>query len=347
MPQTRTSDRIAEKLPMPAGNFDLALRLLGTTAQATAALLEGTDVTIGQLAGPEAEITLGQGLRLLRNANRIFPPGWALHLARAFQPSAHGPLGIAAISASTLREALDVIEHACHLRHPAYRAKVHASPGELRLEITEQLALYEEERLPLIETFLLSFQGIVEAIIGRPMSEGRFEISSAKPAHVELYRDHFNGEVRFEAPESAMVIPAKWGELRCPFANPGLHQVAMKQLEASSGRYARLNFTAAHVEHMLMTSGDAGLSMIDVATRLGLSERTLVRRLGNVGTTFRDLRDAQRRRRAEELLRAGNMTIAEVGYQLGYLDAANFNRACRRWFGRSPGSIRQKRAGTI
>jgi len=35
--------------------------------------------------------------------------------------------------------------------------------------------------------------------------------------------------------------------------------------------------------------------------------------------------------------------VAELAYRLGYEDTANFNRACRRWFGKSPGRLRQKR----
>jgi AraC-like DNA-binding protein len=54
------------------------------------------------------------------------------------------------------------------------------------------------------------------------------------------------------------------------------------------------------------------------------------------------LRDADRRRRAEELLREGVLTVAELAFRLGYQDAGNFSRACRRWFGASPGSLRGK-----
>src|SRR5271154_3931920 len=100
-------DRLAETLPMPAGNFHLALRLLGTTAQTAAALLEGTGLSPELLAQPDAEITLGQTLRMLRNANRTLPPGWSLDVGRAFQPSTHGPVGYAAISAPTLGAAFE------------------------------------------------------------------------------------------------------------------------------------------------------------------------------------------------------------------------------------------------
>jgi AraC-like DNA-binding protein len=341
-PMSPRKDRLAEDLPMPAGYFDLALRHLGITAEAAAALLEGTGVSLALLAETDAEITLGQQLRQLRNANRAFPPGWALDVGRAFQPSTHGPAGIAAISAATLGAAFDVVERACHLRNPSFHARVRKRGDELRLEINHCLALFDEERLPLIETFLLSFQGIVEAILGRPMTEGRFEIAAPAPSYLERYREYFHAEVRFETKATGIVIPASWGALHNPFADQQMYAAAVRRLDTLALRLEHVDYTAAHLEHLITVNDDCGLSLADAARRLGISARTLARRLQEAGTTYRLLRDADRSRRAEEFLLTGTLTVAELAYRLGYQDTANFNRACRRWFGRSPGSIRQK-----
>ena len=327
---------------MPAAPLDFVVRQLGTTTQAAAALLDGTVVSLAYLAEPDAEITLGQHLRLLRNANRIFPPGWALSIGRAFQPSTHGPVGIAAISAPTLGAAFEVLERFCHLRNPSYRARVREQGSEVRLELDQCLALLEEERLPLIETYLLSFQGIVEAVLARPMTEGRFEIAEPAPLYVERYDEYFHAEVRFDAPATAIVIPAAWQQLRCPSADRGLFTAAMSALDVLARHFDRVDYTAAQVEHLMTVSGDVGVSLAEAAKRLGVSSRTLVRRLRETGTTYRDLRDAHRRRRAEKLLREGSLTVAEVAYQLGYEATPNFNRACRRWFGSSPGKLRHE-----
>lgn len=339
-------ERVSEKLPMPAGYFDLVIRHLGSNATAAAALLDGTGISRAQLAKPDAQITLGQALRLVRNANRALPPGWSLDIGRAFQPSAHGPLGIAAISAPTLWDAFDVIAHTCHLRHPAYRASLVKTHGQLHLEINQCVSLFEEEHLALIEVFLLSMQGIAEAIIGRPMTEGRFDVAAPAPSYASRYADYFHADVKFDTRTSAMILPAEWATIRCPFADSGMYAAALKALEAQARKFDSQDYTAAHVEHLMAVTGDPGLSLADAAQRLNISERTLMRRLHDSGTTFRELRDAHRRRRAESLLRDGTMTVAELGYRLGYEDSANFNRACRRWFGRSPGLLRQKHVDT-
>jgi AraC-like DNA-binding protein len=47
--------------------------------------------------------------------------------------------------------------------------------------------------------------------------------------------------------------------------------------------------------------------------------------------------------RAEVLLREGTYNVAEISDRLGYEDAANFARACRRWFGATPSALRRGR----
>jgi AraC-like DNA-binding protein len=89
--------------------------------------------------------------------------------------------------------------------------------------------------------------------------------------------------------------------------------------------------------------GDAPPSLVQVARRLRLSPRTLVRRLGARGTSFRDLVAEHRRRRAAELLLQPELSIGEIAERLGYRDPTNFARACRRWFGFSPRAYRARR----
>jgi AraC-like DNA-binding protein len=101
-------------------------------------------------------------------------------------------------------------------------------------------------------------------------------------------------------------------------------------------------YTAALVEELLASGGQGGRPLEQVARRLAVSKRTLIRRLRESGTTYRELRDAHRRKLAMELLSGTSLTAAEIAYRLGYEDASNFGRACHRWFGRSPAAVRKR-----
>jgi AraC-like DNA-binding protein len=85
----------------------------------------------------------------------------------------------------------------------------------------------------------------------------------------------------------------------------------------------------------------AGYPAIDrVADRLGLTRRTLQRRLERTGATFSTLADILMRRRAERLLGEDRMDIGMVSDAMGYSDPAHFTRAFRRWTGQSPSQFR-------
>jgi AraC-like DNA-binding protein len=72
-----------------------------------------------------------------------------------------------------------------------------------------------------------------------------------------------------------------------------------------------------------------------VARTIGCGTRTLTRRLAKEGTSLRDIIDTVRKWRAQALLEA-KISIAEVGFLLGYSEPTAFRHAFRRWNGVSP-----------
>src|SRR5262249_35896200 len=89
---------------------------------------------------------------------------------------------------------------------------------KVRIEIHERIDLLEEERVPEIESFLLSLHALVESILGRKLEGTKVEVS-ARPAHADLYRRYFSGTVSFGAEVSALVVPESWLDHPSPFAD--------------------------------------------------------------------------------------------------------------------------------
>jgi AraC-like DNA-binding protein len=79
-----------------------------------------------------------------------------------------------------------------------------------------------------------------------------------------------------------------------------------------------------------------------IAQRLGWSVRTLRRRLQEEGASFSDVLDAARREEAMRLLGASGSTVAEVAARLGFSHLSSFHRACVRWTGLSPRTLRAR-----
>ncbi len=74
----------------------------------------------------------------------------------------------------------------------------------------------------------------------------------------------------------------------------------------------------------------------------GMSCRTLQRRLGEAGESYRDLVQAARIDLVTDLLQDPERRLIDVALEAGYSDQAHFNRAFRRWAGVSPGEYRRR-----
>jgi len=327
------------RLPVPVAYFDLICREFGSTPETARALREGTGVTASQ---PGDEITLGQQLRQIRNVNRLQPPGWSLALGSILDAATHGPVGFAAVSAPTLGDSLGVIARFAHVRMPHFRFESRKDTRWFALRVEERIELPDEERIPMTETLLLSVQKLIELILGRHMAEAAYELAFPPPPYAHRYADHFHGALRFDRDQTVLAVPAAWLPLKCPLADPVMYEASLRKLETLARRLENDEHVVARVEQLIAGKHGGRLSLHEVAKRLHVSTRTLIRHLRRAGTTYHDLLDAHLRENAETLLRNPDFGIAEVSASLGYEDPANFGRACRRWFGMAPGRYRQQ-----
>jgi AraC family transcriptional activator of tynA and feaB len=98
-----------------------------------------------------------------------------------------------------------------------------------------------------------------------------------------------------------------------------------------------------------MRSTEPGLTASDVAIELGISERTLHRRLASDGKTFASLLLQFRIDKAKRMLDAKNfesVTIAEIGRRAGFADSSYFGRTIKRELGLAPEGYRNSMRGS-
>lgn len=322
-------------LPMTAAYYRLIQRRFGTTTAKRAALVAGARV-------PEAasEIPVRTQLRQLRNLHRVAPAHWGLMVGTALDGSAHGPAGAAIVTAASLGDALAVLVRYASVRAPFIDLRATRAGTRFVLEVVEPVAL-GAVRTAMLEMVLLSTQWVVESALGRPMTGATVTMPAPRPAHWARYADVFHVPVEFAGRRATMSLPATWLRLPCPLADPVVHRSACTRLEAMRQRRAA-EFVDVEIESLLDAGDGAAPPLAEVARRLRVSERTLVRKLGSRGASYRRLRDGHRRRRAAELLEDRSLSVADIAERLGYDEPTNFARACRRWFGVSPRAYRAR-----
>jgi AraC-like DNA-binding protein len=146
-------------------------------------------------------------------------------------------------------------------------------------------------------------------------------------------------EIEWNAGIEEVVFPAAFLDLPIPSADPAvfamLQQVVLARLDgrdhAQSAPVVRL---VAEAIAEAMPSGQHRLEQI--AGKLKQSPRTLQRKLAAASTSFSDVLDEVRRKRAEIFLREGKLSMIEIALMLGFEEQSSFNHAFRRWFGVSP-----------
>ena len=101
-----------------------------------------------------------------------------------------------------------------------------------------------------------------------------------------------------------------------------------------------------HIEGIVMDSLPDVESMPDVAHQLGMSERSLRRKLDDAGTSFREIVDQVRQTRALEMVLQSDLPIQSIAEQLGFEDARSLRRRLTEWTGRSARELRAE-AGRV
>lgn len=305
--------RLLRVAGLPPGFFDQE-RIHATTAELFAlwrAVAEvGQDPAIGLKLGSEPRLEL-------------------------FQPTA-----IAALCSRTFRDAVERMGRYKQLTCPE-EIRIHREGNGTAVEFVF-VAADENEPDVLVDNCLSWILSI-----GKRGSEGRIVplgLELTRPAaHRELLERHYGCRVRFKADRNALVF--RTTDLDLPFIthNAELQQAVGAQLETELEARKAGSDVGTQVKHALKRSmAGKRPALQHVAGELGLSARTLQRKLADAGITFQHVVEETRRELAHHYLKQGTVELTETAYLLGYEDANSFFRAFNGWEGVTPGEWRTR-----
>lgn len=258
-----------------------------------------------------------------------------------------GSLGFAeyyAMTSSTLREALGRVVR-------VFRALAECIDFDFVEEGDRALFVHREVARPrfsarLAETFFAMVAHRCRTYLGGAFTllEARF-IHPHEDAHPELARV-LGIEPKFAAEYDALVFPRECLDRPLCTADRLASDVLDRTFQDLERQVARVSLPTRVLDALrpALARGDARLDY--VAKGLGLSGRTLQRRLEAEGSSFHMLLEQCRKEQALALLTDRDMPVKAVSLALGYADPSIFFRAFRRWTGTSPAAyrLRTKRA---
>ncbi|MFC5452541.1 AraC family transcriptional regulator [Paenibacillus aestuarii] len=176
---------------------------------------------------------------------------------------------------------------------------------------------------------------------GRPLVARSVELSLSI-GDVSVLEAYFGCPIRLGATVNRLTLHRR--DLDRPFIsyNKELLEILTPALDRSLDEQCSRSLPEM-VKWILKRSLSGGrLDIRTVASELGMSDRTLQRRLTDEGTTFKQLLTQARHEQARECLADPKLEIKEVAFLIGYEDQNSFYRAFRLWEGDTPSNWRSE-----
>lgn len=255
-------------------------------------------------------------------------------LGQNLLPGHYGHISQALIHAPSLRHAL---RHLCeHYQNlcPLLRPRLIESPRYLIVYWCDSYGA------PALRNHLVEMHMAAVSSMARWLAESRlpwrFCFNRPAPKSLEQHQVFLGYDLHFNCQLDAMIIPIAAADQAWPRANQTAWQLAQQQIPAFSDSASLLNALYDYLQSRLRQNP----SLEQTAADFGLSPASLKRYLNKHGTHFQAELDLCRTHMALYLLTVQGLDTEQVANWLGFHDANNFRRSCKRWTGLSPSLLR-------
>jgi AraC-like DNA-binding protein len=192
-----------------------------------------------------------------------------------------------------------------------------------------------------IEFWVAAMVRLSRELTGRQFSPQRVRLTHHRQDTGEI-ASVLGCDVEFGTTVDEIAFPRTAKELPIASADPYLNDLLIAYCEEALAQHARRHLgLRAAIENTivpLLPHGKAQVS--DCAHRLGMSARTLARRLASEGLTFGLILDELRSDLAQRHIKDSRLSVSQIAWLLGYQEVSAFTHAFRRWTGVTPTQMR-------
>lgn len=341
----------ASSMTFPVQFVELAESLARARQSDVAQVYARIGVMPEDLQRTDASINLAQFEALVRLVQEYLLPGEprSIQVLRHLPVSAQGLVGMAAMTADTLGDALDIGLRYFSLILPfieLYRENIgnrthvhirrlHEFGSPLDEVITEVLvggfAKMEFFARAADDARTSSWSGVMEVQLTHESTED-----------AEAFLAYFHMPVQFGCAENQFIFSRETLSQPLLTRNRATRIAIEALLEQRLHALPQTHVLTQRVRRQLSVSMAQGVlpAAAEIAADLAMSSRTLSRRLSEEGSSLPLLMESVRIERAEMLLIGSDMALAKIARQVGYSDPSTFSRAFKRVKGRAPSALR-------
>ncbi len=336
-------------IPKAAGGIArMACARLGEMGKDPAAVLAKAGMTTEQASNPAMRLEVRAQIRLLDlAAAELQDDLLGFHLARSFDLREIGLLYYVIASSERLEDALRDAERYSRILNEGIR---------LRFSLQDRAATIALDYVNVdrkADRHQIEFWLVALVRMCRQVTETRLAPSQLKMRHFRNetppeFRTFFGCDVEFGADGDAVSFAAPFAALPVAGRDDYLNELLRRYAEEALARKsAERPILRAKVEEALPGLLPHGRAVApEVARRLGMSSRTLSRKLGEEGTSFAEILDQLRAVLAKHYLDDETLPVSEIAWLLGYREVSSLTHAFKRWTGTTPRQFRSLEAGT-
>ena len=300
-------------------------------------ILKRAGLTRRQVSDPDARIPYQKHAAFLSLAEEAAGDDClCLRLTAGITPQQAGLLGYVFLNSATLGDALANLVRYFRVLSDAMEFDLEIGKKEAAIVNRFTDPLVPDHRL-VVECELSLLYRFCQLITGREIRLGRVEFEHAKPKYARIISRVFGAPVRYRRDRNALAFEAGLLDLPVEAADSELLKILLRHCELILGERPRNGGLVFDVQRLIANMLPSGQPKMDaVARELGMSSRTLTRRLAQEGLTYKGLLDEVRRKLALQYLKDKRISFKQIAYLLGYSEVAAFYHAFRRWAGASP-----------
>jgi AraC-like DNA-binding protein len=304
-------------------------------------LYEAVDFDPSALKDPDNRMPFAQLVALYEKAAELTgDDNFGLHVGQSVDLSAFDVVGYCALNSSTLGAACARVaryhsiwtDGALFTLEPA---------NETSAIVYSYLDTSLGERRQDSEMTLATVTTLCRNLAAPDFHPTAVEFQHAAPVDVSEHVRLFNCPVKFGAAANRLSFPSGFLTLPIAKADASLCALLDRHAEDLLTKYPPRDSLIDQVRAAIADEVRGGEPSLErIADRLGLTPRTLQRKLQELGTSYNDVLDQMRRQLAMRYLREPQMAICEVAYLLGFSETSSFHRAFKRWTGVTPKEFR-------
>ena len=313
-------------------------------------ILAPLGLTLEKVEEPDFELTVAEEIALQREFARLTRAreGLWYRTGLRYDALSYGALGLATLCARTVGEALTLFADSFQdLNYSLLRYRVCRN----EFELTAIEAAHEGVPLDLWQFCHEMALGALHRLI-TDLSSGVTPFTRIESALPEL-PPWLKSATLHGAPISFGHTQSRWylepgaASRRLPFANPLIGATYRRLCEKLIRRMNSQTDLVSRVFMLLLQGISEDMSIGRVARSLNLGERTLQRKLAELGLTFSEVVGQVRVQRAKSMLQISNMPIGRIAEELGFTERASFSHAFKRWTGKTPLGYRKSQRAAL